>query len=123
LSARWARLSVARWVVTPLCLFTMSCGLPIDKGKPGFWIENRRSTPITYTVDDTAHNTDESQVVGPEEVKPNAKAYVLTDACRGTGAHATDAQGVEIARLSTPLCQGDQWIFEADGTVRVERAH
>jgi hypothetical protein len=110
----WARSAAAALVLAAI----VGCGgfdpFAEEVQPVGFMVFNYRSDRLAI----------ETVGVSPavSRIAPYGGIY-LTDVegCLGDGAIARDLEGTQVAELARPLCDGEAWRFQADGTVEFVR--
>lgn len=103
----------------PVILLAAGCGRLYESDQNfGFQVQNLRTGSITISIEGI-------ESPRPVLVPPNSTLHITNDrhgTCSGNGAVAVDTQGKEIGRLHQSVCDGQTWIFAADGTTSIRNS-
>jgi hypothetical protein len=104
----------------------LSAGCPTIETKPptnDFRVDNETDTDLFVTIQNVPDWPDREQ---SRPVRAGILFFFSWEAslgdCYGSGVVATAPDGTEVARLDGPVCDGDKWIFGADGSIVLEEA-
>ena len=106
-------------LLTVILLGTSGC--LVEKKPPSpppFLLQNKTEQPLKITI--SGLKSDE-QYQQDKTAPPGKPTYYQVLPCIGNGASATDPNGHLIARLTEPLCGGDTWTINPDGSSKLTK--
>jgi len=96
-------------VVAVGSIFLGGCDLLLDADRPGFWVSNQTDKVVDISYVEEGRERVLWHILDPTKHVPLHGVLRNENDCTHGDLVARDASGVEVARRTEPICNGEEW--------------